>query len=88
MPSTCSSKTPRWPPAPAAENRASDQRRRKPPPNMEYKVLYAQNFLSISKAIEKLVVAVNEAIVQGWEPVGGITVTDNGGMAQAMIKRR
>jgi hypothetical protein len=55
---------------------------------MEYKVLYSQNFLSISKAIEKLVVAVNAALAQGWEPVGGITVTDNGGVAQAMIKRR
>jgi hypothetical protein len=55
---------------------------------MEYKVLYSQNIFSTTKAIEKLVAAVNEAIAQGWEPVGGITVTDQGGMAQAVIKRR
>ena len=54
---------------------------------MEYKVILSQTLLSPSKAIENLIKAVNEAIALGWEPMGGVAITDHGA-AQAMIKRR
>ena len=55
---------------------------------MEYKVVTAQAVLSPTKAIEKLAAAVNDAIALGWEPLGGLVISDAGLVAQAMIKRR
>lgn len=55
---------------------------------MEYKILTAQVVFSRSSALEKLVLAVNEAIAAGWEPLGGIAFSDAGLVGQAMIKRR
>jgi hypothetical protein len=55
---------------------------------MEYKIVTAQNLLSTTKAVEKLTLAVNEALRMGWEPVGGIALTEHGTVAQALIKRR
>lgn len=55
---------------------------------MEYKILYGQSMLSIKKAIEALNHAVMEAIALGWEPIGGVTISEHNLAAQAMIKRR
>ena len=55
---------------------------------MEYKVITVQAVLSPTKAIEKLVKAVNESIALGWEPLGAPVVTEHAMAAQAMIKRR
>ena len=55
---------------------------------MEYKVLTAQVVFSRANAIEKLVAAVRESIAAGWEPLGGIALSEAGFVAQAMIKRR
>ncbi len=55
---------------------------------MQYQVLHACHFLSISRALERLTAKVNEAIARGWEPLGGVTVSDKGTVAQAMVKRR
>lgn len=55
---------------------------------MEYKVVTAQNLLSSTKSLAKLTAAVNEALRMGWEPVGGIALSEHGLVAQALIKRR
>jgi hypothetical protein len=55
---------------------------------MEYKIVFCHSLLGATKAIEKLVKAVNEAISLGWEPLGGVSLTGEGTAAQAMIKRR
>jgi hypothetical protein len=55
---------------------------------MEYKVITAQNMISTAKAVAKLADAVNAAIQLGWEPIGGVVLTEHGTVAQAIIKRR
>ena len=55
---------------------------------MEYKIVTAQNLLSATRASEKLIKAVNNLIALGWEPIGGVNITEHGLVAQAMIKRR
>jgi len=55
---------------------------------MEYKIVTAQNILSGTKATEKLTKSVNDLISLGWEPIGGVSFTDSGLVAQALIKRR
>jgi hypothetical protein len=54
---------------------------------MEYKIISFHSAFSVTKALEKLVKAVNEAIALGWEPAGGVSLMENG-VAQAMVKRR
>ena len=41
-----------------------------------------------AKALEKLTREVNEAIMLGWEPIGGLTTVGGQRFFQAMIKRR
>lgn len=55
---------------------------------MEYKIIHARSIWSSTKALETLTRAVMEAMSAGWEPVGGIAMTEHGQVAQAMIKRR
>ena len=54
---------------------------------MEYRVILVTNILSLNRAIDRLTEQVKEAIALGWEPVGGIAITDDS-VAQAMTKRR
>ena len=55
---------------------------------MEYRILYAQHLLSIDKAVQKLMRLVQEAIALGWEPLGGVAMSEHGTVAQALVKRR
>ena len=43
---------------------------------------------SMKRALERLTKEVNEAIAQGWEPLGGITVASGIQLLQLLIKRR
>jgi hypothetical protein len=59
---------------------------------MQYRVICVSNSgFSLTdfpkRALERLTKEVNEAIAQGWEPLGGVSVCDAQFM-QAMIKRR
>jgi hypothetical protein len=54
---------------------------------MQYKVISVAAAFYGSKALEKFIKEVNEAITLGWEPQGGITIYGTQIM-QAMIKRR
>jgi hypothetical protein len=59
---------------------------------MQYRVISVSNsgliFTAFPKrTLERLIKEVNEAIAQGWEPQGGITIYGTQ-MLQAMIKRR
>lgn len=53
---------------------------------MQYRIISVSAVFSEKSAIEKLVGLVNEAIAQGWEPIGGVC---QGGTSlhQAVIKR-
>lgn len=53
---------------------------------MKYKVIHVSGF-SVKKSLEKLEKLVNEQIVLGWEPVGGVTRFESN-FAQAVVKRR
>jgi hypothetical protein len=54
---------------------------------MQYKVIFASRGFSFKRTLEKFTQDVNNAIAEGWEPLGGIAL--NGPtLAQAMIKRR
>jgi hypothetical protein len=55
---------------------------------MEYKIVSCQNAFFVNRAIAKLTQAVMEAISLGWEPLGGVVISEHGTVAQAMIKRR
>ncbi|MGA2444454.1 MAG: hypothetical protein ABSG50_03365 [Opitutaceae bacterium] len=61
---------------------------------MQYRVICVSNSGFVltatafsKRALERLTKEVNEAIAQGWEPQGGITIYGTQ-MLQAMIKRR
>ena len=59
---------------------------------MQYRVICVSNTGLIltafpKRTLERLIKEVNEAIAQGWEPLGGISVYGEQFM-QAMIKRR
>lgn len=59
---------------------------------MQYRVMCVNNTgFSLTafpkRALERLTKEVNEAIAQGWEPLGGVSVYGTQFM-QAMIKRR
>lgn len=53
---------------------------------MEHRVISA-SMLSREKMIAKLTELVNEAIREGWEPVGGVAYIGDA-VGQAMVKRR
>jgi hypothetical protein len=55
--------------------------------NSEYRVISVESILSTQRALTKLIKEVNEAIAQGWEPIGGIAMHSSHVM-QAMMKRR
>ncbi|MBM3854759.1 MAG: DUF1737 domain-containing protein [Verrucomicrobia bacterium] len=55
---------------------------------MEYKLLSVSVLFSFSRAARKLTAAVNEAMAEGWEPLGGPAFLAKFEMVQAMIKRR
>jgi len=55
---------------------------------MEYKIISVQTTFSDNRAMAKLTQEVNAALAQGWEPLGGLALTDRGPLAQAMIRRR
>lgn len=52
---------------------------------MEYTILIGPNGILYS-ATNKLIEEVNKYIQQGWEPLGGISITYNGIATQAMIR--
>jgi hypothetical protein len=54
---------------------------------MQYKVIVIGSAFSTKRALEKLAKEVNDAIAEGWEPLGGVTFAQTS-MLQAMIKRR
>lgn len=54
---------------------------------MQYRIIFASSVWSVSSGLEKLSRLVNEAIADGWEPVGGVCIHATS-FAQAMIKRR
>ena len=54
---------------------------------MQYKVILASQAFSLKRTLDKFTQEVNDAIAEGWEPLGGVAY--NGPtLAQAMIKRR
>ena len=55
---------------------------------MQYKIISVISVFSPAKALEKLTREVNEAIMLGWEPIGGLTTVSGQRFFQAMIKRR
>ena len=54
---------------------------------MQYKVISTSCCFSMSRALAKFTKEVNDAIAEGWEPVGGVTFAQTS-MLQALIKRR
>jgi hypothetical protein len=54
---------------------------------MQYKVIYISSAFSIKRTLEKLIKEVNDAITEGWEPQGGVTLLGTN-LLQALIKRR
>jgi hypothetical protein len=54
---------------------------------MQYKVILASRAFSFKRTLEKFTQEVNDAIAEGWEPLGGIAYSGPT-LAQAMIKRR
>jgi hypothetical protein len=54
---------------------------------MQYNVIFASRAFSFKRTLEKFTQAVNDAIAEGWEPLGGIAFSGPS-LAQAMIKRR
>jgi hypothetical protein len=56
---------------------------------MQYRIINVSAMWSLKKALEKLTAEVNDAMAQGWEPLGGVCVTAHDGeLLQAMVKRR
>ena len=54
---------------------------------MQYKVILVSSAFSFKRALEQFTREVNDAIAEGWEPLGGVAY--NGpSLVQAMIKRR
>lgn len=54
---------------------------------MEYKIVVCNEGWTFAGKVEKLTKAVNELIQLGWEPLGGLAITDYS-VSQAMLKRR
>jgi len=54
---------------------------------MQYKVILASPAFSFKRTLEKFTQEVNDAIAEGWEPLGGVAYSGPP-LAQAMIKRR
>lgn len=54
---------------------------------MQYRIVSVTSIWSVANGLEKLARLVNEAIADGWEPVGGVCIHAPN-LAQAMIKRR
>lgn len=54
---------------------------------MQYKIISVTAVFSGSKALEKFIKEVNEALALGWEPQGGVSFTGNQ-FIQAMVRRR
>jgi len=54
---------------------------------MQYRIISVCQVFSRARALEKLTKEVNDAINQGWEPVGGLTFCGTTYL-QAMIRRR
>jgi hypothetical protein len=60
---------------------------------MQYRIISVTDCFSCKRALERLTKEVNDAIAQGWEPLGGVAITDGNHsiftkLVQAMIKRR
>jgi hypothetical protein len=54
---------------------------------MQYRVITVCQVFSPRKALDKLTKEVNDAINQGWEPLGGVTLAGTTYL-QALLKRR
>ena len=54
---------------------------------MQYKVIVVGGLFSTKRALERLAKEVNDAIAEGWEPLGGVAC-DQMNFFQALIKRR
>jgi hypothetical protein len=60
---------------------------------MQYRIISVTNCLSCKRALERLMKEVNDAIAQGWEPLGGAAIAYSNHslfakLVQTMIKRR
>ena len=60
---------------------------------IDYKIVYTQGFgyqgpPSAYKQSEELEKEVKELVSKGWEPIGGITVSEDSYWVQAMVKRK
>ena len=55
---------------------------------MQYRLISVTNCFSCKRALERLTKEVNDAIAQGWEPLGGVSIAYGNQLVQAMIKRR
>ena len=53
---------------------------------MQYKVVVVSGLFSTKRALEKLAKEVNDAIADGWEPLGGVAC-NQAELFQALIKR-
>jgi hypothetical protein len=53
---------------------------------MQYKVIVIGSCFSTKRALEKLAKEVNDAIADGWEPLGGVAC-NQAELFQALIKR-
>ena len=53
---------------------------------MQYKVIVIGSAFSTKRALEKLAKEVNDAIADGWEPLGGVAC-NQAELFQALIKR-
>jgi hypothetical protein len=54
---------------------------------MNYRIISVSAVWSQKRALERLVMEVNQAISMGWEPVGGLCHVGTA-IVQALVKRR
>jgi hypothetical protein len=55
---------------------------------IEYTIVTEQTGFSFKSDVGGLICSVNEMIVQGWEPIGGLTINSNSNeRCQAMVRR-
>lgn len=54
---------------------------------MQYKIVSWPPAVGIYSSIKMLEEKVNEYLKDGWEPIGGISISEYGAVFQAMIKK-